>query len=266
LFVVKVGGRALEANLDGILRSLAERAARGFELVFVHGGGDIVSRYEKAMGIEPRFVVSPQGIRSRYTDERELEVYVMVMAGKLNKVIVSRLQALGAKALGLTGADGGLMRAERKRRIVIVDERGRRRAIPGGYTGSIKEVNAELLRNLLGQGYLVVVSPIALSYDHELLNVDADQAAANIAKALRAEKLLILTDVEGVILDGEVVEEIKAEEADALRPKIGMGMNRKVMMCAKAVQEGVGSAIIASGLVKDPLSALEKRSGTAITP
>ncbi|MDW8021771.1 MAG: acetylaminoadipate kinase, partial [Nitrososphaerota archaeon] len=95
VLVVKAGGRALEQNLDGILRSLAERAAKGVEIVFVHGGGDVVSRYERLMGMEPKFVTSPQGIRSRYTDEKELEVYVMVMAGKLNKEIVSRLQSMG---------------------------------------------------------------------------------------------------------------------------------------------------------------------------
>ena len=248
------------------MRSLAERAARGMKIVFVHGGGDVVSRYERAMGIEPKFVMSPQGIRSRYTDERELEVYVMVMAGKLNKEIISKLQSLGAKAIGLSGADGGLMRAERKKRIVVVDERGRKRAISGGYTGKIREVNADLLKKLLEQGYLVVISPIALSYEHELLNVDADQAAANIAKAMKAEKLLILTDVEGVILDGKVIERIRVDEAESLRAKIGVGMNRKVMMCARAVREGVGAAVISSGLVEDPLSALEKSSGTTITP
>jgi len=92
MIVVKAGGRALQQNFDNIVRSLAEGFSRGLKLVFVHGGGDMVSKYEKAMGIEPKFVISPQGIKSRYTDERELEVYVMVMAGKLNKEVVARLQ------------------------------------------------------------------------------------------------------------------------------------------------------------------------------
>jgi len=147
-----------------------------------------------------------------------------------------------------------------------VDERGRRRAIPGGYTGRIREVNAELVKKLLGEGYLVVVSPIALSLDHELLNVDADQAAAKIAGALKAEKLLILTDVEGVIVDEEVLREIKVDEVEALKPKIGVGMNRKVLMCSEAVKQGVGEAIIASGLTENPLIALEEEQGTRIKP
>ncbi len=266
MIVVKAGGRALQQNFDNIVRSLAEGFSRGLKLVFVHGGGDIVSKYEKAMGIEPKFVISPQGIKSRYTDERELEVYVMVMAGKLNKEVVARLQLHGVEAIGVCGADGGLLKAERKKRIVIVDERGRRRAIPGGYTGRIREVNAELVKKLLGEGYLVVVSPIALSLDHELLNVDADQAAAKIAGALKAEKLLILTDVEGVIVDEEVLREIKVDEVEALKPKIGVGMNRKVLMCSEAVKQGVGEAIIASGLTENPLIALEEERGTRIKP
>lgn len=264
--VVKAGGRVLEQNLDNVLKSLAERVARGANAIFVHGGGDVVSRYEKLMGIEPKFVISPQGIRSRYTDERELEVYVMVMAGKLNKEIVSRLQSMGVNAVGLTGADGGLLRAERKDKIVVVDERGRKRVIPGGYTGSIKEVNIELAEDLLNRGYTLVVSPIALGYGHELLNVDADQAAASIARAIKADRLLILTDVDGVILDGKVVENIRPGDVENMQSRLGVGMNRKVIMCARAVEGGVGAAIIASGLVDDPLSAIEKRSGTWITP
>lgn len=264
MIVVKAGGRALEKNLDNIVRSLAEGYSRGLKIVFVHGGGDVVSRFEKAMGMEPRFVVSPQGIRSRYTDERELEVYVMVMAGKLNKEIVAKLQSHGVKAIGVSGADGGLLKAERKKRIVIVDERGRRRAIPGGYTGRIREVNAELAEKLLEEGFMLVVSPIALGLEYELLNVDADQAAARIAEALKAETLLILTDVEGVMVDGKILEEVKVGEVEGLKPRIGVGMNRKLIMCAEAVKSGVKEAIISSGLIENPLSALEENLGTRI--
>lgn len=112
----------------------------------------------------------------------------------------------------------------------------------------------------------MVVSPIALGYGHELLNVDADQAAASIARAIKADRLLILTDVDGVILDGKVVENIRLGDVENIQSRLGVGMNRKVIMCARAVEGGVGAAIIASGLVDDPLSAIEKRSGTWITP
>ncbi len=266
MIVVKAGGRVLEKNLENILRGIALRSSKGLRIIFVHGGGDVVSHYERLMGIEPRFVVSPQGIRSRYTDERELEVYVMVMAGKLNKEIVTRLQSHGVRAIGVSGADGGFLKAERKKRIVIVDERGRRRVIPGGYTGRIREVDTAAVGKLLDEGFVVVVSPIALGSEYELLNVDADQAAARIAEAFKAEKLLILTDVDGVIVDGEVVREIKPSDLERIKPKLGVGMNRKVLMCSEAVNNGVGEAIISSGLLEDPLIALEKDLGTRIKP
>ncbi|MCF8885540.1 MAG: [LysW]-aminoadipate/[LysW]-glutamate kinase [Nitrososphaerota archaeon] len=264
--VVKVGGRALEQNLEKILESVVERVKKNMKIIFVHGGGDIVTRYEKLLGIEPKFVFSPQGVRSRYTDEKELEVYVMVMAGKINKEIVARFNHLGVRAVGLTGADGSLMKADRKKKIVIVDENNRKRVIEGGYTGMIKEVDANMLSNMLDQGYLPVIAPIAIGEEGELLNVDADQVAVKIAESIKAEKLLILTDVEGVFIDGVLVKKLRSTEVGDLQAKIGYGMNRKVMMCASIVSEGVREVIISSGLISDPLRALEEDIGTRIIP
>ena len=262
--VVKAGGRALESNMEGILRSLSGKAGED-EIVFVHGGGDIVTRFEEALGVEPRFVVSPQGIRSRLTTKEEMEVFNMVMSGKLNKEIVAFLQRLGAKAVGLSGVDGALMKAQRKKRIIIMDERGRRRVIEGGYTGSIKEVNTHLVKTLTGMGYIVVVAPVALGYEGELLNVDADQAASMIASALKAEQLIILTDVEGVLINGSLLRKIRLNEVEKLGGKIGVGMNRKVLMCARSIESGVSKAVIASGLVEDPLENAVKGNGTIIS-
>ena len=263
MIVVKAGGRALMQNRDKILDSIALRANRG--IIFVHGGGDIVSEYSKRMGIEPKFVTSPQGIRSRYTDENEMDVYNMVMSGKLNKEIVSYLEKRGVRTVGISGVDAGVLKAERKKKIVVVDERGRKRIIDGGYTGTIISVNEELPRLLVEQGYVVVISPVALGTEGELLNVDGDQAAAAIARALRAEVLVILTDVEGLILDGQLIREITPREARELLPKIGAGMNRKVMLAAEAVEAGVERCIICSGLVEEPLSVLELEHGTVVS-
>ncbi len=265
LIVVKAGGRALEQNINNILKSIAVRVSRGLKIIFVHGGGDVVTKYENLMGVEPRFVVSPQGIRSRYTDERELEVYVMVMAGKINKEIVAKLNTLGVKAIGLTGVDGRFIKAERKKKIVILDENNRRKIIPGGYTGMIKEVEVGLLTAFINQGYLPVVAPIAYGEEGELLNVDADQAAAKIAESIRAEKLLILTDVEGVLIEDKLARRIRVDEVGMLESRIGFGMNRKVLMCARVLQSGVKESIISSGLREDPLKALEEDVGTKIT-
>ncbi|HIC98259.1 MAG TPA: [LysW]-aminoadipate/[LysW]-glutamate kinase [Pyrodictiaceae archaeon] len=156
--VIKAGGRVLEENIEAILEDIA-KLAKNHEIVFVHGGGDIVTKYSKAMGVEPKFVVSPSGIRSRYTDEREIEIYTMVMAGLLNKRIVAKLQHIGVKSVGFSGVDGAILLAKRKKHIIVVDERGRKRLIPGGYTGKIVKVNNELIDLLLKKGFTVVISP-----------------------------------------------------------------------------------------------------------
>jgi acetylglutamate/LysW-gamma-L-alpha-aminoadipate kinase len=262
VIVVKAGGRALLANRDRILDSLVPRIHEG--VVFVHGGGDVVSDYEKRLGIEPQIVTSPTGIRSRLTDIRELEVYVMVMAGKLGKEMSTYLNARGVKALNIAGVDAGILKAKRKKRIVVVDERGRKRVVDGGYTGTITSVDAEVLKTLTGLGYLLIISPLALGEEGEMLNVDGDSAASAIASAVKAEALYILTDVEGLYLDGGVVKHLTPAEALESLEKIGAGMNRKVMAAAHAVEAGVGAAYICSGLVEDPLSHADAGNATVI--
>jgi acetylglutamate/LysW-gamma-L-alpha-aminoadipate kinase len=263
LIVVKVGGRSLQKNLSNIVKSVAIHS-RHHEIVLIHGGGDVVTKYCIRLGIEPRFVVSPSGIRSRYTDEDELEIYVMVMAGKINKEIVAKLQILGIKAIGLSGVDASILKAERKERIVIIDERGRKRIIPGGYTGKIIEVNDELIRYLIMQGYVVVIAPLAYGLKGELLNVDGDQAAYRIATALKADMLILLSDVEGVYLGDSIIERISVDEVERLYKDIGYGMRRKVMMAARAIREGVADVIIASGLSEDPIGDALNNAGTVI--
>ncbi len=262
--MVKVGGRALENNLEGILDSAAKWAREG--LVLVHGGGDAVTRMCEKLGVEPRFVVSPEGIRSRYTSMEELEVFTMVIAGLINKRIVAGLAKRGVAAVGLAGADGGVLKARRKKRIVVVDERGRKRVIPGGYTGRITSVNKDLIEMLVRNGYTPVIAPLAIGEEGELLNVDGDQAACRIAEALKASKLVLLSDVDGVLLNGEVVKRIEAGNAEEVASKVGVGMNRKILMAAEAVRNGVGEAIISSGLVEDPIGAALNGSGTVIVP
>ncbi len=263
--VVKVGGRALRANMQEILRDLARLVLEaGRRAVLVHGGGDIVTEFSKKLGIEPKFVVSPSGIRSRYTSREELEVYVMVMAGKINKEIVGGLTALGVQAIGLSGADARLLEAERKKRIIIIDERGRKRVIEGGFTGKITRVNTGVAEKLLDLGYTLVVSPIAINSDGTLLNVDADQAACAIAGALRAEELVMLSDVDGLILDEKVVPKLGASEIESILPRVGVGMNRKLLMIREALAKGVGKAVIASGLVENPVTKALSGAGTVV--
>ena len=122
------------------------------------------------------FVVSPSGVRSRYTDKETAEIYTMVMAGKLNKSIVRMLLRHGIKAAGITGIDGGVLKADRKKKLVIINDRGRKMVIDGGYTGKINSVDPSLITVLLEKEYVPVISPVALSEEYDFLNVDGDRA------------------------------------------------------------------------------------------
>ena len=173
----------------------------------------------------------------------------------------------GIKAVGIAGIDGGVLKAERKKKLLIINEKGRKMVIEGGYTGKITSVDATLISNLVRSGYVPVISPIALSEDFDFLNVDGDRAAAYIAGGIKAEKVIFVTDVNGLMLNGKLVSSMTLDEAKSALPKIGSGMDKKVLACVEAIEMGVKEAIIASGQVENPLSAaVAHRECTVIGP
>jgi len=224
------------------------------QLVLVHGGGEVVTEMATRLGKEQRFVVSPDGIRSRYTDRETAEIYQMVMSGLLAKRLVLALGKAGVRSISLSGADGQLMQAKRKTKLVVVDERGRKVAIDGGYTGRIQNVNSSLVDLLLSQGYLPVVSPVAISEAGEPLNVDGDRAASSMAVGSKADGVVFLTNVDGLMLDGGLVSHLTPAEATSQLSKVGFGMQKKVMAAVEAVHGGVKEAIICSGTRNAPLT------------
>ena len=237
------------ASLMGDSATLASN-----QTIVVHGGGDVVTDFATRLGKEQRFVVSPEGIRSRYTDRETAEIYQMVMSGLLAKRLVSAFEGAGLRSVSLSGADGMLLQGKRKSKLVIVDERGRKVAIEGGYTGRVTGINSSLLDALLGLGYIPVISPVAAGEGAEPLNIDGDRAAASIALGAGAEAVVFLTNVDGLMLDGAVVDRLTPSEASAMLPKIGFGMQKKVMAGVEAVEGGVGQAIIGSGTRDLPLA------------
>jgi acetylglutamate/LysW-gamma-L-alpha-aminoadipate kinase len=264
LIVVKVGGSILETVPDGIVSDI-KNVLSDHQLVLVHGGGKGVTEIASKLGKEQQFVFSPTGFRSRYTDKETMEIFTMVMAGKINKKLVSALQKQKIPVVGLSGLDGFLVQATRKKRLVIVDERGRKRVIDGGYTGKVTKINVSLLQLLLENGFVPLVSPVASSEECEPLNVDADRTAANIAGALKADKLVMLTDVEGLKLDGKVVSKLSVDEVENKLKKIGGGMITKVHAAQEALEQGVGEVVICSGVRENPISsALNHECGTVI--
>jgi len=264
--VVKAGGDLLKEGLpDQLLKDIVGLAVE-HQVVLVHGGGDIVTEIATKLGHPPEFVVSPKGFKSRYTDLETSRIFTMVMAGKINKEIVTALAKGGVSALGLTGLDAHLIRAKRKKQLIVVDERGKKKLIKGGYTGKVSRVNADLLETLLDKGILPVVSPVAQGEEYEALNVDGDRTASAIASTINADRLILLTDVNGVILDDEYVPSLSVGQAEEAMKQIGPGMITKVYAAVEAVKNGVGEAIIASGFSASPVSsALGHRECTVIS-
>ena len=252
--VVKIGGSLMKEGVPQELIEDIRSLAPSHQIIVVHGGGDVVTEYADRLGKEQRFVVSPEGIRSRYTDMETVEIYQMVMSGLLAKRLVSALTRVGVKSASLSGSDGQLLHGKRKARLVIMDDRGRKVAIEGGYTGKVDGVNAPLLDALLSQGYVPVISPVASGENAEPLNVDGDRAASSIAVGTRADCVVFLTNVDGLILDDHLVEHLTASEASSRLPKIGFGMQKKVMGAVDAVEAGVKEAIICSGARPGPLT------------
>ncbi|HEY4674915.1 MAG TPA: [LysW]-aminoadipate/[LysW]-glutamate kinase [Candidatus Bathyarchaeia archaeon] len=265
MIVVKIGGSILKAESSNLVSDL-KNVLLNNKVVLVHGGRTSVNEIASKMGKTQEFVVSPDGFRSRYTDKETIEIYTMAMVGKINKQIVCALQSQGIPAVGLSGLDGLLVQAKRKERLIIVDERGRKKVIDGGYTGKISEVNANLLKLLLQNNYVPVIAPVAISEKFEPLNVDGDRTAAYIAGALKADQLILLTDVEGLILNEKLASKLTVSEAEDSLPKIGKGMITKVHAAMEALKMGAGEVSISSGLAKLPISSpLKHECGTVIS-
>ena len=185
-----------------------KKVAESEGVIIVHGGGKEVTKVCEQLGKEPKFVTSPSGIKSRYTDKETAEIFTMVMAGRINKTIVQMLQKNGINAVGLSGIDGKIIQAERKKKLLIVNEKGRKQAIDGGYTGKITEINSNLIQTLLDQGITPVISPIAISEEADFLNVDGDRAAAYVAGKVGADKVLFITNVDGLLMDDKLVTKL----------------------------------------------------------
>src|SRR3989475_8707943 len=193
MMVVKVGG-AEGNDIDNVLIDLAPRR----DYVLVHGGSNEVDRLAEALGRPTRYITSPSGVVSRYTDKETMEVFTMALAGKMNTAIVARLQSLGAPAIGLSGVDGGLIKGHRKEAVRAVDN-GRVLLVKDDHSGTVDEVNAGLVQLLFDAGYVPVVCPPGVTPRGELINTDADRVAALVAAGLKAETLILFTNVPGLL-------------------------------------------------------------------
>ena len=241
IIVVKYGGSAMsnEELQKNVIKDVTLLKLVGFKPIIVHGGGREISRWVGKVGKEAQFV---NGLR--VTDAETMEIAEMVLS-KVNKSLVTMVQELGVKAVGISGKDGGLLTVSKKY--------SGGQAI--GFVGDIKEVNPKILYDLLEKDFLPIVAPIGLDGGFRTYNINADDAACAIAKAVHAEKLAFLTDIEGLYKDindkNSFISRLYASEADSLIADgfIGGGMLPKLANCTSAIRNGVSRVHILDGRI-----------------
>jgi acetylglutamate/LysW-gamma-L-alpha-aminoadipate kinase len=266
MIVVKIGG-SRGIDLDAVCADAAALIQAGESIVMVHGAGKEADELGEQLGRPARHVTSPQGYTSRYTDRPTLEIYVMASVGKINTFLCERLQKLGVNAIGLSGVSGRLMEGSRKDAIRIV-ENGRLRILRDDYTGRVEKVNAGLLRTLLAEKYTPVIAPLAVSFQGEAMNVDGDRASAMIAGALGAEKLIILTNVAGLMRnfpdESSLIANIdRRRVADSIAFAEGR-MKKKILGASEALALGVRQVVFADGRTPQPIRGALAGNGTVI--
>ncbi len=246
--VVKYGGNAMinDTLKEKFTQDIALMKCTGINVVIVHGGGPEITGFLKKLGKESEFV---SGLR--VTDEETVEIAEMVLDGKINSEIVNLLNRRGVRAVGLSGKDANLIQAEKK--LATVYEQGEKTKVDIGYVGKTKQVDIRIVEDLIKGGYIPVIAPIGVGENGESYNINADYVAADIAGALKAEKLLLLTDTEGVYKNFEdkstFISTLTAQEAQEYI-KSGVivgGMIPKVEACLRALQSGTGKAHIIDG-------------------
>jgi len=262
--IVKIGGSIAGEGLENVVNDVAA-CVKDKKIVIVHGGGPQIDSLSKRLGKEPIYFTSPSGFKSRFTDEETRDIALLAMAGYVNKKIVSLLGFRGVSAVGISGADGPTLIARRKDKLIVQDG-GKKRVVRGDYSGIVEEVDGTLVNILLSSGFTPVIAPIALSHEGELVNVDGDRAAAQLAKAIGANMLISVTDVPGLMLDEQLVRKLTANEARRLIEEIGGGMKKKIFAALEAIRIGVPLVVVCSGLEENPITrSLKLESGTVIT-
>lgn len=248
-FVIKYGGSAMvqEELKASFAQDIALLSLIGINPVIVHGGGPQIDRTLERLGIERRFV---RGLR--VTDEDTMGVVEMVLGGQINKEIVSYINQHGGQAVGLSGKDGGLLEA-RKLSVRVTGAKRRRETVDVGMVGEIVNVNPSVIETLDSRNFVPVIAPIAVGPNGESYNINADLAAGKIAEALRAEKLILLTDVEGIRdRKGQLIPTLLSDQVAALirQNVIEGGMIPKVECCVDALRGGVRKTHIIDGRVR----------------
>jgi acetylglutamate/LysW-gamma-L-alpha-aminoadipate kinase len=268
--VVKIGGARAVDPADAIA-DVASIVEDGEDVVVTHGGSTAVDDALDRLGIEPEYVETPDGVVGRFTDEETMEVFEMVLAGRVNTQLVASLRTAGVDAVGLSGVDGGLLEGPRTSAVRVVED-GTKKIRRGDHSGTPKAVNDGLLNSLLAEGYTPVCSPPMAGIEDDRavtpVNTDADRAAAVIAGALDAT-LVLLTDVPGILADPDdpatLFETVEtAAEWEEVEAAAAGFMARKLMAAEEALTGGAAEVVVADANDEAPVTAALEGSGTHI--
>ncbi len=251
--VIKYGGHAMadEALKASFAKDVVLMKYIGLNPVIVHGGGPQISRTMEKMGLTPKFVSG-----YRVTDSETMDIVEMVLGGAINKEIVSLINASGGRAAGLTGKDGGLIKARKKFLKGTSPETGAPEIIDAGHLGEVERVDSAILSALEKGGFIPVIAPVGVGAKGETYNINADLVAGAVAAALSASKLILLTDIEGILdAEGRLISALTKAQVEKLIKKkvISGGMLPKVAACFDALGGKVGKVHVVDGRVPHAL-------------
>ena len=264
MILIKIGGAA-GINYDTVLNDVASLYKNNEKILIVHGGKSELEAVSTKLGKPPVWVNTASGFTSRRTDKETMEIFTMVYVGKMNKMIVEKLQQRGVNAVGICGMDGKL--AVAKKKDIIIVENAKKKILRDDFTGKIVEINTKVLEALLNAGFLPVICPSAISEENHAVNVDGDRLTAMIAEAFKAEKIIYLSNVPGLLKDKDdessLIKEINKENIEEFMGYAKGTMRKKMMGAMEAIEKGVKKVIFADGRIRNPIQNAEK--GTIIS-
>lgn len=266
MLIVKVGG-SFNINWDAIIEDIAKLNKSGEQVVLVHGASQFRDKLAKKLNKPSKIITSPSGIQSVYTDRQAIDVFLMAYAGKINKRIVEKFQQKQLNAIGLTGADGRIWLAKRKDKVLYKEE-DKVKVLHDNLTGRVTEVNGHLLYTLLDNKYIPILTPPALSYEGQLVNVDNDIAIAAMVEKLNIKKLVILFESGGLLKDiydkNSIIKKIQYKDIEDYYKYAKGRMMKKIIGAKEALENGAEKVYWGDSNSDAPITDALNGSGTII--
>lgn len=265
MLIIKVGG-GKNINWDYVCQDIASLVKKE-KVILVHGASAKRDEMAKKLGRPTKTIISPSGISSVYTDQKALEIFLMVYAGLINKKIVAKLQKLGVNAVGLSGVDGQLWQGKKKK-YTLVKEDEKTKLMKDNLTGRVEKINTKLIKILLDNGFILVICPPAISFEGEIINVDNDLAVATMAGALSVKKIVVLFEAPGLLKDpndeSSLIDQIRKEKVDDYLKFAQGRMKKKILGAKEAISAGAREIYWGDGRAKNPIQKALSGKGTVI--